>query len=105
MQKDLAGALRGVEAMILAVPHAPYLELAPEDVVRWAGGPIAVVDCYGILSDDTIRRYFELGCEVKGLGRGHLKRLKDEAISKSGKRESEKAKASAEPPKRWPEIG
>jgi hypothetical protein len=24
-----------------------------------------------------IRRYFELGCEVKGLGRGHVKRIKD----------------------------
>jgi len=23
-----------------------------------------------------IRRYFELGCEVKGLGRGHINRLK-----------------------------
>ena len=22
--------------------------------------------------------YFELGCEVKGLGRGHVKRIKDE---------------------------
>jgi len=26
----------------------------------------------------TIRRYFELGCEVKGLGRGHIKRIKDD---------------------------
>ena len=32
-----------------------------------------------MLSDDATRRYFELGCEVKGLGRGHFKRLKDEA--------------------------
>ena len=44
----------------------------PDDIVTWAGGPIAVVDCYGMLSDDTIRRYFGLGGEVKGLGRGHL---------------------------------
>jgi UDP-N-acetyl-D-mannosaminuronate dehydrogenase len=78
MQKDLPEALRGVEAVILAVPHAPYLELSPEQVVEWAGGPIAVIDCFGILSDDKIRSYFELGCEVKGLGRGHIQRLKDE---------------------------
>jgi UDP-N-acetyl-D-glucosamine dehydrogenase len=38
------------------------------------GGPVAVVDCFGILNDDQISRYFELGCEVKGLGRGHVKR-------------------------------
>jgi hypothetical protein len=43
-----------------------------------AGKPVAVVDCFGILDDHQIRRYFELGCEVKGLGRGHVKRIKDE---------------------------
>jgi hypothetical protein len=42
-----------------------------------AGGPLAVVDCFGILSDDKIEAYFELGCEVKGLGRGHINRIKD----------------------------
>ncbi len=78
IQDDLAVALEGVEAVILAVPHAPYLELSPDDVVGWAGGPLAVIDCFGILSDDKIRRYLQLGCEVKGLGRGHIKRLKEE---------------------------
>ena len=48
-----------------------YLDLDPDDVVRWAGDTIAVIDCFGILTDDKIRRYFELGCEVKALGRGH----------------------------------
>jgi hypothetical protein len=37
-----------------------------------------VIDCFGILDDEKIRRYFELGCEVKGLGRGHVKRIKDQ---------------------------
>ncbi len=77
MQHDLAEALSHAEAVILAVPHEPYLKLSPEDVVRWAGQPLAVIDCYGILSDQVIARYFELGCEVKGLGRGHVKRIKD----------------------------
>jgi hypothetical protein len=39
---------------------------------------MAVIDCFGILDDVKIKRYFELGCEVKGLGRGHVKRIKDE---------------------------
>jgi nucleotide sugar dehydrogenase len=82
VEKDLATAARGVEAVILAVPHAPYLRLAPEDLVAWAGKPIAVIDCFGILSDDKIRRYFELGCEVKGLGRGHIQRMKEEVRSR-----------------------
>ncbi len=30
-----------------------------------------------ILDDERIRRYFELGCEVKGMGRGHIQRLKE----------------------------
>jgi len=76
--KDLPKAMEGVEALVLAVPHAPYKNLSPDDVVKWAGGKIAVVDCFGILPDDTIRRYFELGCEVKALGRGHIQRIKRE---------------------------
>jgi nucleotide sugar dehydrogenase len=82
VQKDLRGALQGVEAVIFAVPHAPYLEVEPDNVVKWTGGPLAVIDCFGILSDDSIRRYFELGCEVKALGRGHIQRIK-EAVRKT----------------------
>ena len=40
-------------------------------------GALAVIDCFGILDDARIRRYFELGCEVKGLGRGHIQRIKE----------------------------
>ena len=49
----------------------------PDEMVRMTGGPVAVIDCFGILDDDTIEKYFELGCEVKGLGRGHINRIKD----------------------------
>ena len=78
VQNDLASALAGAQAIILAVPHAPYLELDPDKIVQWAGGPLAAIDCFGILDDERIRRYFELGCEVKGLGRGHIQRIKEE---------------------------
>jgi UDP-N-acetyl-D-mannosaminuronate dehydrogenase len=82
VQKDLAQALKGVEAVVFAVPHTEYMNLAPDDVVKWAGQPIAVVDCYGILSDEKIHRYFELGCEVKALGRGHIQRIKNQVLRK-----------------------
>jgi len=82
VQKDLPAALKGAEAVILAVRHKPYLQLSPDDVVKWAGAPLAVVDCFGILTDDRIRRYFELGCEVKALGRGHIQRIKEEVRAK-----------------------
>jgi len=79
---ELPDALKGAEAVILAVPHQPYLALKPEQVVKWAGGPLAVVDCFGILDDEKIRRYFQLGCEVKALGRGHIQRIKEEVRKK-----------------------
>jgi nucleotide sugar dehydrogenase len=78
VEKDLKACLKGSEVLVLAVRHKPYLSLSPDDVVKWAGAPLAVVDCFGILSDDQIRRYFELGCEVKALGRGHIQRIKEE---------------------------
>ena len=78
IEQDLKKALDGTDAVILAVRHHPYLNLNPDDVVKNAGGPIAVIDCFGILDDAKIKRYFELGCEVKGLGRGHVKRIKDQ---------------------------
>ena len=78
VEKNLNQALKDADAVILAVRHKAYLKLDPDKIVRMAGRPIAVIDCFGILDDDAIRRYFELGCEVKGLGRGHVKRIKDE---------------------------
>jgi nucleotide sugar dehydrogenase len=76
--KDLQTAIKGADAVILAVPHSPYLQLDPDKIVEWAGHPLAVIDCFGILDDNRIRRYFELGCEVKALGRGHIQRIKEE---------------------------
>jgi len=78
VEQDLRKALNGIDSIIFAVRHQAYLSLDPDEVVKNAGGPIAVIDCFGILDDDRIRRYFELGCEVKGLGRGHVKRIKDQ---------------------------
>jgi UDP-N-acetyl-D-glucosamine dehydrogenase len=82
VQHDLASALEGVQAIILAVGHEPYLQLDPDKIVEWAGAPLAVIDCFGILDDAKIRRYFELGCEVKALGRGHIQRIKEEVRRK-----------------------
>ena len=78
IERDLKKALAGADAVIFAVRHQPYLDLDPDEVVETAGGPLAIIDCFGILDDERIKRYFELGCEVKGLGRGHVKRIKDQ---------------------------
>ena len=82
VSQDLHEVLQGADAIVLAVRHQAYRALAPDEVVAMAGKPLAVVDCFGMLNDEAIRRYFELGCEVKGLGRGHVKRIKDEVKQK-----------------------
>lgn len=78
VEPDLNKALNDSEAVVFAVPHKAYLDLDPDEVVKAIGKPAAIIDCFGILSDNKIRRYFQLGCEVKGLGRGHIQRIKDE---------------------------
>jgi nucleotide sugar dehydrogenase len=82
IQTDLSKALEFADAVIFAVRHQEYLDLDPDEVVKMIGRPAAVVDCFGVLDDGKIRRYFELGCEVKGLGRGHVKRIKDDVQQK-----------------------
>jgi nucleotide sugar dehydrogenase len=81
VQKELKETLEFADAVIFAVRHKDYMDLNPDDVIKMTGRPVAVIDCFGILDDQKIRRYFELGCEVKGLGRGHVKRIKDNVRS------------------------
>ncbi len=76
VEKDLATALAGADAVVFAVRHQEYRDLEPDEVVRLVGRPAAIIDCFAMLDDAQIRRYFELGCEVKGLGRGHVNRIK-----------------------------
>jgi UDP-N-acetyl-D-glucosamine dehydrogenase len=78
VHKDLSEALKGIDALIFAVRHKDYLNLKPEEVINAIGNPVAVIDCFGVLDDRKIKKYLQLGCEVKGLGRGHIRRLKEE---------------------------
>ena len=78
IQKDLKETLKGVDAVVLAVRHKLYVNLSAEEIVAQIGRPAAIIDCFGILDDQRIRQLFVAGCEVKGLGRGHVKRIKDE---------------------------
>jgi len=77
VHKDIEKALTTIDALVLAVRHKVYLDLQPDQIVRFAGKPIAVIDCFGLLDDEKILKYLELGCEVKGMGRGHIRRIKE----------------------------
>ncbi|RME89727.1 MAG: nucleotide sugar dehydrogenase [Verrucomicrobia bacterium] len=77
VERDLMKALKGIDVLVLAVRHQQYLKLDPRQVFKAVGKPFAVVDCFCILDDDQIRAYLAMGCEVKGMGRGHIRRLKE----------------------------
>jgi UDP-N-acetyl-D-glucosamine dehydrogenase len=81
MKPDLSTALKGCDVVVLAVRHKAYVDLDPADVVEMIGRPAAIVDCFALLDDEKIKKYFELGCEVKGLGRGHIQGIKKEVLS------------------------
>lgn len=80
--KDLWKALEGIDAVVLAVRHEQFMDLDPEKVVNAVGKTFAIVDCFTVLDDKKIERYFQLGCEVKGLGRGHIQRIKKRVVRK-----------------------
>ena len=77
VQKDMNKSLANADAVLFAVRHEPYLELDPKKVVKAIGKPAAIIDAFGILSDEKIKEYLDLGCAVKAMGRGHIPRLRD----------------------------
>jgi nucleotide sugar dehydrogenase len=78
VEHNMSKALHGMDAVVLAVPHQQYLDIEPDDMINMIeDNTVAIIDCFGILSDEKIKRYLELGCTVRGLGRGHIKRLKE----------------------------
>jgi len=77
IQKDMWVAMAVVKVIIPAARHSAYLDLNPDAVSSAVGKPFAIIDCFLILNDQRICRYLELGCEVKGLGRGLIKRIKE----------------------------
>ena len=82
ISKDLKPSLKGVDAVILAARHDAYRELEPEQIIAMIGNPAVIIDCFAMLSDTQIKTFFAAGYEVKGLGRGHMKRLKEEVAEK-----------------------
>jgi len=80
VQKDLGAALAGCHGLILAARHEEYMELDPARIVEQAGGPLLVVDAFNLLDDEAIAAYLRLGCAVRGMGKGHIGRIKDELV-------------------------
>ena len=82
VEKNLNESLPRADAIVFAVRHEQFLILDPDEVIKAVGKPCAIIDCFTILDDDKIKRYFQLGCEVKGMGRGHIQRIKKGLLTK-----------------------
>lgn len=81
IEKDMWEAMKGVDVLVLGVRHKDYLGMDPKKVIGAVGKPCVVVDCFCILNDEDIKGYLSQGCEVLGMGRGHIARLKDQATA------------------------
>jgi UDP-N-acetyl-D-mannosaminuronate dehydrogenase len=75
VDKDLMGSLKGAEAVVFAVGHREYKGLDPAAVVKATGKTPAIIDTQNILTDEELKGYLKLGCEVKGVGKGHIPAL------------------------------
>ena len=72
---DLMEVLPGSDVVVFAVGHKEYLNLEPAKVVEMCGTKPLIIDASNFLTDEKIIEYLKLGCEVKGLGKGHIKNL------------------------------
>jgi nucleotide sugar dehydrogenase len=71
----LEDVLPEAEVVVFAVGHDEYRHLDPAAVVKMTGNKPLIIDCSNFLSDETIRQYKKLGCQVKGVGKGHISTL------------------------------
>ncbi|MDO9577458.1 MAG: UDP binding domain-containing protein, partial [Candidatus Cloacimonadales bacterium] len=72
---DLDKVLKDAEVVIFAVGHSEYKNIEPEYLVKKCGTKPLIVDCSNFLSDEKIKQYKDLGCKVKGVGKGHIDNL------------------------------
>ncbi|MGQ9597558.1 MAG: nucleotide sugar dehydrogenase [Thermoproteota archaeon] len=76
VEQELEKVIKGADAIVFAVRHKDYLRLEPKEVLRMNGGVPAIVDAFNIIDDDGIMEYLRNGCSVRGVGKGHIRRLK-----------------------------
>ncbi|MCD4652072.1 MAG: nucleotide sugar dehydrogenase [Candidatus Cloacimonetes bacterium] len=75
VHQHLRDVLPEADIVVLAVGHDPYMELEPEMVTSITGKKPLIIDCSNFLTDERIKAYKQLGCEVRGVGKGHIKNL------------------------------
>lgn len=69
--ESLSAALEGADGVVLAVPHADYVSLDSEGLLRLLDGSAFVVDAQNILTDAKAHLLHDAGKRVIGVGKGH----------------------------------
>ena len=72
---NLEDVIPEADVIVFAVGHDAYRKLNPDTIVKMNGKQPLIVDCSNFLSDDIIRQYKELGCKVRGVGKGHIENI------------------------------
>ncbi|HNT52605.1 MAG TPA: nucleotide sugar dehydrogenase [Candidatus Syntrophosphaera sp.] len=72
VESELKAVLPGADVVVFAVGHDQYKDLKPADMLALCGTKPLIVDCSNFLSDATLAEYKKLGCQVRGVGKGHI---------------------------------
>ncbi len=67
--------VKDADVIVFAVGHTQYKNIDPEKLVKNFDKKPLIIDCSNFLSDEKIKKFKELGCIVKGVGKGHIKFL------------------------------
>ena len=75
VHNDLNEVLPEAEVVVFAVGHKEYIDLDPKELVEKCNTKPLIIDTSNFLTDEKIKQYLELGCKVKGVGKGHIDNL------------------------------
>lgn len=74
IDRDIETTIQKAEVIVFAVGHDEYKNLDPKNLVKKCSCHPLIVDCSNFIDDKKIDEYLKLGCQVKGVGKGHIKK-------------------------------
>jgi len=72
--------LNQYDVIIYAVRYQKYLDLDPFSIIKDLKDNILIVDAFNIFNDDKIRFFLRNNINIIGIGKGHIKKMKDVLI-------------------------
>jgi UDP-N-acetyl-D-mannosaminuronate dehydrogenase len=75
IEEKIEDAVAEAEVVVFAVGHDEYKQLEPKELIEKCSCTPLIIDCSNFISDAKIIEYLNLGCQVKGVGKGHIDNL------------------------------